>query len=120
LSGQPLRGFTNAYGNAHSYGHANSDGSCQCDGNAHSYGHANSDSYSYSDAYTYTKGYATAAAASNNTAAAPLVGKQLIPTASGGNSRNQPASSRRLFLASSCSGCGRLQGELRVYRSRLS
>ena len=96
MSGQPLRGFTdadsNAYGNAHSYGHANSDG------NAHSYGHANSDSYSYSDAYTYTKGYANAAAASNNTAAAPLVGKQLIPTASGGNSRNQPASSRRPFF----------------------
>ena len=112
MSGQPLRGFTDAYGNAdgnaHSYGHANSDSN------------ANSDSYSYSDAYTYTKGYANPAAASNNTAAAPLVGKQLIPTASGGNSRNQPASSRRLFLASSCSGCGRLQGELRVYRSRLS
>ena len=55
-----MRGFTDAYGNA--------------DGDAHSYGHANSDSYSYSDTDTYAKGHAIAAAASNNTTAASLVG----------------------------------------------
>ncbi len=78
MSGQPVRGFTDAYGNAN--------------GNAHSYGHANSDSsgYSDSDGDVHTDAYtdsdrgetlADTTAASNITAAASLVGKQLIATA---------------------------------------
>ena len=72
MSGQPLRGFTDADsdGNAHANSHANSDS----DGNAHSYAHANSDS----NAYSHTnrgETVADAAAATNITAAAPLAGK---------------------------------------------
>jgi len=84
LSGQPLRGFTNAYGNAHAYSNAY--------GNAHSYGHANSDSSGYSDsngdvhtdAYTDSdrgESLADTTAATNITAAAPVAGKKLIATA---------------------------------------
>jgi len=77
LSGQPLRGFTNAYsnayGNAHAYGHANSDSS----------GYSDSDGDVHTDAYTDAnrgETVANAAAATNITAAAPLAGK-LIATA---------------------------------------
>ena len=84
MSGQPLRGFTDAYG--HGYSGSKRDSNCHCYGNAHSYGHANSDSsgYSDSDGDVHTDAYADSnrgetladtTAASNITAAASLVGK---------------------------------------------
>ena len=78
MSGQPLRGFTDAYGNGNSG--SKRDTNCHCDGNAHSYAHANSDSNA--DAYSNRgETVANAEAASIVTAAAPLVVRQLIPTA---------------------------------------
>ena len=73
-----MRGFTDAYGNRNRG--SKRDTNCHCDGNAHSYAHANSDSNA--DAYSNRgETVANAAAASIVTAAAPLVVRQLIPTA---------------------------------------
>jgi len=78
-----LRRFADAYcncdGNAHSYGHAN----CDCSGYSDCYGYSDSDSNAYAYAYSDAnrgETVANAAAATDITAAASLVGRQLIAT----------------------------------------
>jgi hypothetical protein len=83
-----LRGFTDA--------DSNGNGNAHSDSNANSNGNSNG----YVDAYSDPnrgETVADAEAATNVTAAASLVGKQLIATASGGNSRHQSRVPADLF-----------------------
>ena len=96
-----MRGFTdadcNCDGNAHSNGHANSDisgnsdsnGDSDCDANTDAYGYVHADAYSDANR---SETLANAAAASNNTAAASVVGSGKW-NSSCGNSRVTLASS---------------------------
>ena len=75
-----MRGFTNAYRNAHSYGHAN----CDSSGYSDCYGYSDCDSNAYAYAYSDAnrgETLANAEAATDITAAAPVAGKKLIATA---------------------------------------